>query len=126
MVIMAPIQARLGKAIADIRRAVVVETDHRVTMMNEVLSGIKVIKLFNYEAAFLERVSLLRDRETHNLLKAAAIKSANSALAFVLPLLVCLASFSLYEAMGFELTGECGYNRSCAHQYVGKYQSCMV
>ena len=23
-------------------------------------------------------------------------------------------------------TGACGYNRPCAHQYVGKYQSCMV
>ena len=22
--------------------------------------------------------------------------------------------------------GACGYNRPCAHQYVGKYQSCMV
>ena len=25
-----------------------------------------------------------------------------------------------------EDTGACGYNRPCAHQYVGKYQSCMV
>ena len=25
-----------------------------------------------------------------------------------------------------EHTGACGYNRPCAHQYVGKYQSCMV
>ena len=24
------------------------------------------------------------------------------------------------------LTGACGYNRPCAHQYVGKSQSCMV
>ena len=23
-------------------------------------------------------------------------------------------------------TGACGYNRPCAHQYVGKYQSCML
>eukprot|EP01048_Picozoa_sp_COSAG05_P002474 COSAG05_NODE_102_length_19076_cov_21.766612_6_plen_86_part_00 len=23
-------------------------------------------------------------------------------------------------------TGACGYNRPCAHQYVGKSQSCMV
>jgi len=23
-------------------------------------------------------------------------------------------------------SGACGYNRPCAHQYVGKYQSCMV
>ena len=22
--------------------------------------------------------------------------------------------------------GACGYNRPCAHQYVGKYQSCML
>lgn len=55
-----------------------------------------MIKLFNCEAAFLQRVSTLRDKETHGLLKAGAIKSANSALAFALPLLVCLASFSLY------------------------------
>ena len=25
-----------------------------------------------------------------------------------------------------QLTGACTYNRPCAHQYVGKYQSCMV
>ena len=25
-----------------------------------------------------------------------------------------------------DLTGACGYNRPCAHQYVGKSQSCMV
>ena len=23
-------------------------------------------------------------------------------------------------------TGACGYNRPCAHHYIGKYQSCMV
>ena len=73
-------------------------------MMNEVLSGIKVIKLFNWEDAFVERVSELRNQEVAGLLKAAAVKSANSALAFALPLLVSLASFSLYQYMGHELT----------------------
>ena len=28
--------------------------------------------------------------------------------------------------LAFAHTGACGYNRPCAHQYVGKYQSCMV
>ena len=70
------------QAIADVRRSVVVSTDKRVTMMNEVLSGIKVIKLFNWEDAFVERVSELRNQEVAGLLKAAAVKSANSALAF--------------------------------------------
>ena len=27
---------------------------------------------------------------------------------------------------GAHTTGACGYNRPCAHQYVCKYQSCMV
>ena len=26
----------------------------------------------------------------------------------------------------YRRTGACGYNRPCAQQYVGKYQSCMV
>ena len=40
-----------------------------------------------------------------------------------------LHGFSLVEgnAQGeVERAGACGYNRPCAHKYVGKYQSCMV
>ena len=72
--------------------------------MNEVLAGIKVIKLFGWETAFVNRVSALRNKEIEGLLRGAAIKSANSAVAFVLPMLVCLASFSCYQALGHELT----------------------
>ena len=39
MVVCTPLQGRLGKAIADVRRTVVAATDARVRMMNEVLSG---------------------------------------------------------------------------------------
>ena len=31
-----------------------------------------------------------------------------------------------YNPPQTDQTGACGYNRSCAHKYVGKYQSCMV
>ena len=32
----------------------------------------------------------------------------------------------IYDLYSRSTTGACGYNRPCAHQYVCKYQSCMV
>ena len=40
------------------------------------------------------------------------------------PMPVKVASLSC--VINAKTTGACGYNRPCAHQYVGKYQSCMV
>ena len=33
---------------------------------------------------------------------------------------------SEFDTLARESTGACGYNRPCAHQYIGKSQSCMV
>jgi ABC-type multidrug transport system fused ATPase/permease subunit len=104
MVLATPLQGTLGKRIAAIRRTVVKSTDARVRMMNEVLTGVKIIKLFGWEQSFVSRVTSLRDREVEGLLKGASVKSANSAVAFVLPMLVSLASFSVYQALGNQLT----------------------
>lgn len=104
MCLATPVQGALAKRIASTRRMVVKATDQRVRMMNEVLTGIKIIKLFGWETAFVNRVSALRNTEIEGLLRGAAIKSANSAVAFVLPMLVCLASFSCYQGLGHELT----------------------
>jgi ABC-type multidrug transport system fused ATPase/permease subunit len=104
MVLVIPVQSRLAHQIAATRRRVVSATDRRVRAMNEILAGMKVIKLFSWEAAFLDRIAGLRNVETEGLLRAAAIKSTNTALAFVLPMLVCFASFSLYQVSGHELS----------------------
>lgn len=74
-----PVQGALAKRIASTRRTVVAATDQRVRMMNEILTGIKIIKLFGWAKAFVNRVSALRNKEIEGLLRGAAIKSATSA-----------------------------------------------
>ena len=100
MVVMIPVQSKLGKRIGVLRRQTVKHTDRRVRTMNEILDGMRIIKLFGWEAEFVDRVNGIRADEIEQLLAAAAIKSANTALAFCLPILVSLVSFWLYQAAG--------------------------
>ena len=46
-----------------IRRTKVKETDKRVKLMNEVLSGIRVIKYYAWEFAFTQKINIIRGRE---------------------------------------------------------------
>jgi ABC-type multidrug transport system fused ATPase/permease subunit len=63
MVVMIPIQGKLGKRIGVLRRQMVQHTDRRVRAMSEILEGIKIIKLFGWEATFVERVIAARADE---------------------------------------------------------------
>jgi ATP-binding cassette subfamily C (CFTR/MRP) protein 1 len=67
--------------------------DNRVKLISEILSGIKVIKLYAWELSFIKRINDLR-REEVNQLK--AVQLLEGGLYFVwsvAPLLVALASF---------------------------------
>jgi ABC-type multidrug transport system fused ATPase/permease subunit len=63
LVLQMPIQAHFGSVVGKYRKKVVAQTDERVRMMNEVLGGVRTIKIFGWEAAFYERIMVLRDRE---------------------------------------------------------------
>ena len=38
-------------------------TDSRIKLMNEILGGVKILKFYSWEEAFLRRVNVLRDGE---------------------------------------------------------------
>ena len=46
-----------------IRRRVVVTTDKRVALMNEILTSIRLIKMYAWEEPFIEKIKELRSRE---------------------------------------------------------------
>jgi ATP-binding cassette subfamily C (CFTR/MRP) protein 1 len=50
-----------------LRRKKVLITDIRVKLMNEILSGIRIIKYYAWETAFSEKVTAVRDRELYYL-----------------------------------------------------------
>ncbi|XP_015266213.1 PREDICTED: canalicular multispecific organic anion transporter 2 [Gekko japonicus] len=70
--------------------------DSRIKLMNEILSGIKVLKLYAWEPSFAEKVLDIRKNELR-VLKKAAYLNALSTFAWVsAPFLVALTTFAVY------------------------------
>ncbi|XP_029953343.1 canalicular multispecific organic anion transporter 2 isoform X2 [Salarias fasciatus] len=70
--------------------------DARIKLMNEILNGIKVLKLYAWEDSFREKVLAIRQKEL-NVLRKTAYLGALSTMAWTsAPFLVALTSFAVY------------------------------
>ncbi|XP_067646367.1 probable multidrug resistance-associated protein lethal(2)03659 [Eurosta solidaginis] len=63
MLLFLPLQAYLGKKASVLRLRTALCTDERVRMMNEIISGIQVIKMYAWEKAFGKMVQQSRRKE---------------------------------------------------------------
>ena len=61
--ILAPVQFAIGKIIGELRGRTIKVTDERVGLMDEILSSIKLIKLYAWETAFANKTAEIRARE---------------------------------------------------------------
>jgi len=62
--------------------------DHRTKMMNEILNGIKVLKLYAWEVAFMRRINDIREKELKCMRQKAIISSISNSLWTFAPILV--------------------------------------
>jgi len=77
--------------------------DGRVKTTNEVLQGVRSIKLFGWEPSFITKLNQLRDKELEPL-KGFVIANAGGVLAFTFsPVLASAVTFMVYSATGHEL-----------------------
>ncbi|CAH1780875.1 unnamed protein product [Owenia fusiformis] len=70
--------------------------DMRLKLTNELLNGIKVIKLYAWEGAFMDRVLNVRQKEIVTIRIAAFIMAGSSITFFCAPLIFAVISFSVY------------------------------
>ena len=73
-------QVQLAQAIGNIRRKAIVYTDARVRSVNEVLTGIRVVKCNGWTAAFLKRINDLRAIEMRWIRKASFLRASTATL----------------------------------------------
>ncbi|XP_064006538.1 ATP-binding cassette sub-family C member 3 isoform X2 [Pogoniulus pusillus] len=74
--------------------------DSRIKLMNEILGGIKVLKLYAWEPCFSEKVLEIRRNELRVLKKAAYLNSLSNFAWVSAPFLVALTTFSVYVLVG--------------------------
>uniref|UniRef100_A0A9J7YMS9 Multidrug resistance-associated protein 1 n=1 Tax=Cyprinus carpio carpio TaxID=630221 RepID=A0A9J7YMS9_CYPCA len=69
MVLMVPLNAVIAMKTKTYQVAQMKSKDNRIKLMNEVLNGIKVLKLYAWELAFKDKVSAIRESELRVLMK---------------------------------------------------------
>uniref|UniRef100_A0A8B9FL41 Canalicular multispecific organic anion transporter 2 n=1 Tax=Amazona collaria TaxID=241587 RepID=A0A8B9FL41_9PSIT len=73
--------------------------DSRIKLMNEILGGIKVLKLYAWEPSFSEKVLEIRKNELRVLKKSAYLNSLSNFAWISAPFLVALTTFAVYVSV---------------------------
>ncbi|XP_041931072.1 ATP-binding cassette sub-family C member 12-like isoform X3 [Alosa sapidissima] len=98
-----PIQFCAAKVINVFRRRAVVVTDSRVRTMNEVLTCIKLIKMYAWEESFEKKITEIRMKERSLLQKAGYVQSMNTANTAIVPTLATILTFIVHTLLGLPL-----------------------
>ncbi|XP_043408329.1 ATP-binding cassette sub-family C member 2 isoform X2 [Chelonia mydas] len=96
MVLLIPINALLATKARAIQMKNMKNKDQRMKIMNEILSGIKILKLFAWEPSFERQVGEIRVRELKGLLHFSYLQAFSIFIFSCAPLLVSVASFAVY------------------------------
>ncbi|KAG0612580.1 hypothetical protein M758_6G039100 [Ceratodon purpureus] len=94
-----PLQVKMAQLVGKLRRTAVNYTDSRVRSVNEILTGVRVVKYNGWTAAFLKRIGDLRASELHWIKRANYIRASTSTLRDGVTPVASLATFGTYVAI---------------------------
>eukprot|EP00056_Hartaetosiga_gracilis_P007440 m.108366 g.108366 ORF g.108366 m.108366 type:complete len:1405 (-) comp12705_c0_seq1:157-4371(-) len=98
--LMIPIQIYFSKRSGALRRVAIHETDRRVRLMNELLTCIKLIKMYAWEKPFANKIGRIRDKEKRALQTAGYLQSVTISLVPVLPAVASVVTFLIQAYFG--------------------------
>ncbi|XP_073846051.1 multidrug resistance protein 5 isoform X1 [Musca autumnalis] len=106
MILFLPLQAYLGKKTSVLRLRTALRTDERVRMMNEIISGIQVIKMYAWEIPFGKIVQYARLKEMNAIRYVNYIRGILQSFIMFLTRISVFASLVGYVLLGKLLTAE--------------------
>ncbi|KAF8339574.1 uncharacterized protein EI90DRAFT_3151078 [Cantharellus anzutake] len=95
-----PVNYILMKTMFNLRKTLLDVRDKRMREMNQAIQAIKFIKFFAWEAKWMERIMDMRKREVFWLRKSKILGFFLTFLWDVVPLVVCIISFTFFVLIG--------------------------
>ncbi|KAG0272379.1 hypothetical protein BGZ96_005365, partial [Linnemannia gamsii] len=100
VVLAMPMQMWIAKHLSKARNEKLAAMDNRIRLINEVLSGVKIVKLYGWESSFRDKIAVFRKLELAILHRIGIVYSYMNILFSSMTLLMALVSFSLYATIG--------------------------
>ncbi|BGP17639.1 hypothetical protein JCM10213_001291 [Rhodosporidiobolus nylandii] len=95
-----PVQTYAMRTLYRGRQAVQKHTDERIRTISELISGIRIVKLFAWERPILAKATASRRKELAGLRILLAIRAAVRAMAMSIPVLASIIVFAVYSVTG--------------------------
>lgn len=107
--VLAPTQRWIMRNLQNNRRLGLKQTDERLKLVQEVMSGIRIIKFMSWEESFVERIGDVRERELALFRRAAIIMSLFQTMMQATPIVVCVMTLGLYALLGNTITASTAF-----------------
>ncbi|XP_044525283.1 ATP-binding cassette sub-family C member 4 [Gracilinanus agilis] len=104
LLILLPLQSCFGKLFSSLRSQTAAFTDIRIRTMNEVIMGIRIIKMYAWEKPFADLIAHLRRKEISKILKSSYLRGINLASFFVASKIIVFVTFTTYVLLGNVIT----------------------
>lgn len=100
LILAIPLNTFIARKMRTYQKTQMGNKDARVKLMNEILNGIRVIKLYAWETPFLEKISFIRnDLELATLKKIGVMSAVQNFTWTSIPFLVSLSTFAVYVSI---------------------------
>nr|CAH7713756.1 unnamed protein product [Callosobruchus chinensis] len=99
MVLLIPLNGYIANKVKTMQMKQMKSKDERVKLMNEILNGIKVLKLYAWEGSLEEMIQKVRQKEIVTLKQSAYLNAATSFIWTGAPFLVSLVTFATYACV---------------------------
>ncbi|XP_067116274.1 ATP-binding cassette sub-family C member 4-like isoform X2 [Osmerus mordax] len=100
IVLLVPLQTLVGRLFGIFRSQTAVLTDNRIRTMNEVVSGIRIIKMYAWEKPFSALVHEVRRKEINQIMKSSYLRGLNMASFFAASKVIVFVTFTVYVLLG--------------------------
>uniref|UniRef100_A0A3Q4H7C3 Multidrug resistance-associated protein 4 n=1 Tax=Neolamprologus brichardi TaxID=32507 RepID=A0A3Q4H7C3_NEOBR len=101
---MLPVQTMFGRLFSRLRAETAVLTDERIRTMSEVISGIRVIKMYGWEKPFGALVDEVRRMEISKIMKSSYLRGLNMASFFAASKVIIFITVCVYVLTGNKLS----------------------
>ncbi|XP_062383443.1 multidrug resistance-associated protein 4 isoform X2 [Sardina pilchardus] len=99
-----PLQTMFGRLFSTFRSKTALHTDTRIRIMNEVVAGIRIIKMYAWEKPFAALVTDVRRKEISKIMSSSYLRGLNMGLFFSASKVILFVTFTVYVLLGNPIT----------------------